>query len=636
MRRRLAPLVLALVALTAGCLGGSDPADGAPQALENATADGPAPTGTVLVPDQSPEAENGTVDAVQVDRLSANVEHELAVSVDDEVRNASGPFTAGLTQQDLAVELAPPLSDDATVTATVRSTDDTLLAEDTAQVEVAPPEDDGANEDPDPTPSATHVYRPGLDGEAPRPLADPTEVLPEDVPLPVGLQRSLGTDALEPTLGTLEDGTLFYAAAEDPQTPRVMRSTDDGATWTEVTPELPGDEPPDPVPAGDSIPPITFDPYVHVDEDAGRVFDVDLGPLTCSTISFSDDAGETWTTNPVGCGHPVGGQDHQTVFTGPPATDADEQALEALGYPNVVYYCVNRVADSACARSLDGGLSFGPLRPLVHQGPQTGDAFGPLCSAQTAHGVTGPNGTVYVPTSKCSNPGVPLHSPPVVAVSHDDGLTWDVRTIAPDVSVHGHEVAMAIDEVGNAYAFWVSDERDAYLATSTDGGETWSDPVTVAPPGVATTSHPTIAAGSEGRIAMAYIGTAADKPYSEMNASDAWNGYLTVATNATDEDPVLLTTPAHAPDDPIARGECGGERCTAPGSEGGAIYDFIDVTIAPDGRPLAALVDACDGLCAAPDGTEKTPGIAFVGTLEEGPRLSGELAALDAPAPADG
>lgn len=447
-----------------------------------------------------------------------------------------------------------------------------------------------------PTQGVVHV--PGDGG----PVLAAASALGEGVPVPVGMARPTGVQAFEPTIGTTSDGTIFMTNREHrlPTSPLLYRSPDDGRTWTDVTPKLPVQNV--------SFPPDTNDVYVHVDPDTDRVFEVDLQSLTCSTLSFSDDLGESWTMNPLGCGHPVGVHDHQTVFTAEPRT------VPTTGYDNVVYYCINRLVDSACATSLNGGLTFGPLRPLVYAGA------GPegFCGGLHAHGTSGPDGTVYLPRGYCGTPSV--------AISSDDGLTWDVVAISEDVAAPGHEVAFAVDTAGNAYAFWISDDRLPYLATSDDGGATWADPVMVAPPGVATTDFPTIAAGDEGRIAMAYYGTSADKAYSEMDETDTWNAYITVAVDSLADEPAFATVTANDPADPVARGVCGGSRCY--GDNGGGPGDFIDVTVGPDGRPWAAFVDSCTQDCAEPDGTENDVAIGFAGTLAQGPALRGNLTAL--------
>ncbi len=57
---------------------------------------------------------------------------------------------------------------------------------------------------------------------------------------------------------------------------------------------------------------------------------------------------------------------------------------------------------------------------------------------------------------------------------------------------HSHEVAVAADEAGNLFASWISIDDMPWMAYSRDQGDTWSEPMMVAPPGVNETGFPTI------------------------------------------------------------------------------------------------------------------------------------------------
>jgi len=409
-----------------------------------------------------------------------------------------------------------------------------------------------------------------------------------EVPALSALALYTGAVAFEPTIGATPDGVLYVSSlakslrAPDPSLRLLSRSRDGGLSWEDATPRV----------GGAAFPPTSGDPYVHVDRATGRVFVSDLQVLVCSTLSFSDD-GQAWTHNPLGCGHPVGAQDHQTIFTSKP------RLLPTLGYPNLVHYCVNRLADTACAASADGGLTFGALRPLVYQGVSPSG----FCSGLSGHGVASPEGILYLPRAHC---GVPS-----VAISEDDGLTWTVVAIDKE-RVTGHhlngirddEVSIGVADDGSVHALWIAKDRKPYLASSFDGGRTWTPAVNVAPPDVGTAAFPALAAGF-GTIAAVYYGTAADKEYGAMNDEDAWHVYLARIEAEPGGVARVETMRANDPSDPMARGVCGGSRCAARERSGpiagfdGAVGDFIDIAIGPDGRPWAAVVDVCTGPCAS-------------------------------------
>lgn len=420
-----------------------------------------------------------------------------------------------------------------------------------------------------------------------------------------GAARYTGFTTFEPTIGVTPDGAIFMSRSAS-----VVRSLDQGATWEEIVP----------FPFR-----LDNDPYVYVDPATGRVFAAPNQAAVCMLVSFSDDAGDSWTTS-VGCPPPV--NDHQTMVAATP------RGTPTTGYPNILYMCTNGVTTTNCGRSLDGGLTWSPLPPafvLVKDG----------CNSSLGHLAASPDGVLYLPKGNCGQPEV--------FVSDDDGLTWTKRVVSTDVDAWGHEVRVAVDEGGNVYAFWQGDDGLPYLAASTDQGATWTKARNVAFANLTGMDFPSIAAGAAGHVAFAYAGTSYPKPY-EVEGDDAltpqlaqpvdiaeftWHAYVGVSTNALDENATFVTVTAGAPGDPISRGECGRIRCDGLG-------DFLSITIGPDGRPWAAFADACVDDCAKPDGQENTfqgsggtdaPG--FVGTLARGPALRGNASEL-APLPEAG
>ncbi|HEV8361748.1 MAG TPA: sialidase family protein [Candidatus Thermoplasmatota archaeon] len=462
----------------------------------------------------------------------------------------------------------------------------------------------------------------GVDGLA------PAQALTALLAGTVGELRYTGADHDEPTIGVDSQGNVYvsgFVEAPPPfgSSPTVMRSQDQGATWENVGPRLP---------TGHQDPPTTLDPYIYVDPTTDRVFDLDLY-AACAYLSWSDDQGASWSTNPLACGTPVVPNDHQSMVAAKPVQ------VSTRGYENVLYYCVNRVADTACARSLDGGTTFEPLT-TAYLGVQP-EALDPtsllgseprgICGGLSGHIKAGPEGTLYLPRDYC---GVPS-----VAISQDDGATWRVVAISSEQGSQEHEVAIAVDDAGNVYAFWGNATGLPLLAVSRDQGQTWSAPRMVGPPGLTAMGWPAIAAGAEGRVAFAYIGSTMEGGYEGKQTETCsdllglqcqptgdydnatWNAYIGVVTDALSDAPTVVTATANDPSDPVARGVCGRTRCHG-------IYDFIDIVIDPAGRPWAAFDDACTDRCATDPAGATGPNQGFVGTLAAGPALRGALAAL--------
>ncbi len=416
-----------------------------------------------------------------------------------------------------------------------------------------------------------------------------------------GTTFPVGTNTFEPTLGADGDGNLFYSVTPGAGvligfSAGTFKSTDFGRTWSDISPTL----------AGQDYPPETNDPYLYVDQSTGRVFQFHMSPiLTCSMMAWTDDAGATWTNNPYGCG-PTAVWDHQTMVAARP------RLLTTNGYPNVLHQCVNSVYAAMCSRSLNGGLTWSPGTPAYpNPGPQD-----TICGAQHGHLAAAPDGTLYLPTAHCG-------LRPTVFVSRDDGLTWEESRVA-EVDVPLSDPDVAVDRDGNVYVAFVDQTGNLFFSVSRDAGRSWGEPLAVAP-GI-TAGLPAVAAGDPGRAVIAFVGTDdlpqgyATPGYPENATGDiAWAPYLAVSVDLLSPAPTFAVVDT-ADGDPISRGvECVADdfRCTVQ-------VDFLDVTIAPDGRPYAAFVDGCYGACATdPNGAVDTatpsPGIAA--TLTEGPLL---------------
>lgn len=512
---------------------------------------------------------------------------------------------------------------------------------------IGPPEDDPPRRTDDRSTDATNEghSRTGVAHETGGRVTRP----PPGSPPVAGDVLPVGGQAVEPTLGFTPEGTLFYMGVEwtresvpasdegqELPLPRVYRSEDGGGTWTNVTPEVPV--------GGIEGPPYTFDPFLWVDEETGRVFTLDMFPIfLCGWLSWSDDSGASWTNQPLGCTGQPGDYDHQSMGGGPPVEGP------TTGYENALYQCANRGSDTACSRSLDGGLTWTPIVPpyagvdpdrlevntTLPGGPERGIDRG-FCGGGHGHPEVGPGGTLYIPSIFCGQP--------MVAVSTDEGRSWSLHRFDGDApGLYGPDPSVAVDDEGNAFFLWENATGDVKLSSSTDQGSSWSDPASVRHPNVTAAHLPTIDAEGTAGVAIAYAGTE-DIPggYAHPEYDDGyqigqdptldastWHGYLTVTTNALAEDPVFLSTRVNEASGPLVRGPCGPGRC--PG-----MYDFIDVQISPTGRPYGAFVDACTGPCDTVNGTasmsqgDNQSYRGLVGTLRTGPSLlaSGQLPPL--------
>ncbi len=461
--------------------------------------------------------------------------------------------------------------------------------------------------------------------------AGATPALFDAARLAVGGQFHIGADATEPTLGVTREGSIFITAfgagtiseatRSDYPYPTVLRSTDKGQTWTDVGPRLPNNE---------RSHPNTNDPMLIVDPDTGRIFTDDLTP-PCSQLSFSDNNGQSWTTNFVACGTPAI-NDHQTIAVAKP------RLLPTIGYSKLVYFCANNIAAWTCATSQNGGLTFNPQVPVfAGVNPET-LAF---CGSLTGHIKADYEGRVFLPRT-CSD--VDGETKILVAMSDNDGLTWTVNVIDGEYSADDGDPSVAVDEANNVYATW-TDNQHVWLTVSKDHATTWSSPVDVVAPSVTATYLGVVAAGAQGRVAVAYVGSTIPKGYEGKPpgpaglygdiactfdvedcdppewANATWNGYISIIEGADGPDPLLQTVTANDPDDPLARGLCGQTRCHG-------MNDFIDIVIDGEGRPWAAFVDVCTKGCVTDPDKHYDQSIGLVGTILSGPSLRGAADAL--------
>lgn len=434
---------------------------------------------------------------------------------------------------------------------------------------------------------------------------------------------SVGEQGPEPSIGVDSSGAIYFQALE-----KTMKSSDGGATWTNVNPP--------------TALPTTLDPYLWLDPVTDRVFSNQLY-VACSYLYFTDDGGATWVTNPAACGTPV--NDHQKMATGPfvPGSPLD-LATPVKAYPTVVYYGVNGLADSRIAMSVDGGLTF----PFVAESFPAAQAPGsddPGCGGGL-HGniVAGPDGTVYVPSrSKCPGPRERTSGGPVVAHSTDNGVTWNNVIVADEVGTpyDDKNSDLAIDSENNVYLAFPGGDNRLWLATSSDHGESWS-PATLMTPGLGTVTMPGIVAGSPGRIAAAYY-CVPDARASELedfpgelavpdhvNDTALWALCVTYSLDALSESPTFHTYVVTG-SDPIQRGAIStNSGDSQPGTRN--LLDFIDVQLDLEGRLYVAFADGCTSdACLAADGEpgDSRDSLGMVAILETGPSLLVEMGDFD-------
>jgi hypothetical protein len=174
---------------------------------------------------------------------------------------------------------------------------------------------------------------------------------------------------------------------------------------------------------------------------------------------------------------------------------------------------------------------------------------------------------------------------------------------------------IAIDRSGNLYVTWAQSPIDSsgnvdgpttiYMATSTNGGATWTKPINVSShvSGLKTNVFPWLAAGNAGRVDLVWYGTPTlgscpNEPCGAGFITGTWNVYMAQTLNAVKSDGTANASPsfttATVSEYPIHTGEiCEfGIACTTGGDRG--LVDFLQVQADPSGAADIVYTDGAN------------------------------------------
>ncbi len=329
----------------------------------------------------------------------------------------------------------------------------------------------------------------------------------------------------------------------------------------------------------------SLDPILYTDRTYSRTF---VSQLTGqdSLTAYSDNDGASWTPSQGG-GIPSG-VDHQTIGAGPYSSSLPVPSTAPLtGFKDAVYYCSQDIASAFCARSDNGGLTFGAGVPIYNL---------TTCAGIHGHVKVAPDGTVYVPARSCGGKQG-------VAVSTDNGTTWTVHQIPDSTAAIGNDPSVGIATDGTVYFGYQGADGHARVAITHDHGATWTKSVDVgALGGVQNIVFPAVVAGDPNRASFAFLGTTTGGDFqSQSQFNGAWYLY-----NATTYDGGSTWSLANlTPNAPVQRGSMciSGTTCSNTPDDRN-LLDFIGSDIDSHGNVNIAYADGCiSSTCVNGSGT---------------------------------
>lgn len=311
----------------------------------------------------------------------------------------------------------------------------------------------------------------------------------------------------------------------------------------------------------------------------GRLLVASLS-LVSAPVSYSTDRGETFTKIELANGLP----------------NVDRMWMTTVGKSTVYYaYHDNEISQIWLVKSTDGGETWGAPVPVL---PPTmlPQWLGVQATVGNVQGdmVADPDGRVVIPflspTDLVANV-TPRNKPNgfYVAVTDTDGSNPQVHAVFEgQTDLMGLFPAIASDAAGNLYAAW-TDKHGVFLSISRDHGVNWSAPRKISTgPGNASTVFPFVIAGSEGRVALAWLGTAAT---SNDDKTARWIVYYAMSTDALAKDPSWTQVVASDHVVHVAAVCLDGLTCSATGGDR-RLAEVLQMGLTKDGRVIVAYPDS--------------------------------------------
>lgn len=335
-----------------------------------------------------------------------------------------------------------------------------------------------------------------------------------------------------------------------------------------------------------------FDPILFTDSITGRTIGGELEVVGGTTNGFISDDDLATISATFQTGGPTQGIDHQTIGGGPPNPNVVGRQ-PTTAYPNLFYYASQASAAATVATSFDGGLTYQPAVP----------AYNLLqCGGLHGHIKVAPDGTVYLPNKGCTGKSG-------MAVSTDNGLTWEVRVV-PDSTEGETDPSVGIGAGGRVYFAYTDSNNRPFVSVSDDSGQTWGISLNLGQgvtPAITAAVFPHAVAGDNDRAAVFFLGTNStdtldpvgdDNGGAGPNYAGTWYPYVAITCDGgkswsvtkADNNPLDPGAP-----NPVQQGVIctGGTLCPEGPPDTRNLLDFNEMTVDARGRILTVYADGC-------------------------------------------
>jgi hypothetical protein len=273
------------------------------------------------------------------------------------------------------------------------------------------------------------------------------------------------------------------------------------------------------------------DSHQAVGELTHNVFFIDL-PGDCVTFNRSTDLGETFTTDPLGCGVEPGAiDDRQWVDTdeiGAPGTVSGNVYVSFIDFtdgsaPTLAMarsqhdgaqgtFATDSVCNTLSGQNPSGGAA--DSTPTACPDPKDPDlnVAGPVVADKNGDRSRSGSHIVYIPFIRTHDDAGVTDNRLYIARSEDGGQTW-TRHLVADVGPHQSDnifPQLTLDHAGNAYFTWAQaqnasgGETDVYYAYSTTRGNTWSKPIDLTKETGDSAVFPWMQGGDAGQVDLVY------------------------------------------------------------------------------------------------------------------------------------